>query len=73
MSNANDIQNPAMKLTALAVEDAALLISKAAGKTVSADMIRIDINAGAPVNPDGTINLINYIAWLVKELANRGN
>jgi len=27
----------------------------------------------APVNPDGTINLVHYAAWLVKEYAARGD
>jgi hypothetical protein len=30
-------------------------------------MIRADLAAGAPVNTDGTINLVHYAAWLVKE------
>jgi hypothetical protein len=28
-------------------------------------MIARDIEAGVPVNPDGTINLVHYAAWLV--------
>ena len=32
-----------------------------------------DIDAGAPTNGDGTINLVQYAAWLVKEMANRGD
>jgi hypothetical protein len=33
-------------------------------------MIEADLADGAPANPDGTINLVNYTAWLVRELAN---
>ena len=35
--------------------------------------LRRDVEAGAPVNPDGTINLVHYAAWLVKEMAARGD
>ncbi len=31
---------------------------------ISEDMLRADIDAGAPVGPDGRINLIQYAAWL---------
>lgn len=30
--------------------------------------ILADVAAGAPTNPDGTINLVHYAAWLVKGL-----
>ena len=32
-------------------------------------MLRVDLDAGAPVSADGTINLVHYTAWLVKEAA----
>jgi hypothetical protein len=37
------------------------------GERVTEEMIRADLAAGAPKNPDGTINLVHYAAWLVKE------
>jgi hypothetical protein len=36
---------------------------------VTEEMIRADIADGAPVNADGTINLVHYCAWLLKEMA----
>ena len=60
-------------LTALTVEDAALLLSKGAGRPITPDCLREDIEAGAPTNADGTINLVHYAAWLVKELTGRGD
>jgi hypothetical protein len=30
-------------------------------------MLEADRAAGAPANPDGTVNLVHYAAWLVKE------
>ena len=29
-------------------------------------------NAGAPTNPDGTLNLVEFAAWLVKEMGRDG-
>ena len=52
---------------ALPVSDAATLLSRAGGQTVSESTIRADLDAGAPANADGTINLIHYAAWLVRE------
>jgi hypothetical protein len=58
-----------MKITALPPADLAALLARVGGKPVTAEMIRADIDAGAPANPDGTMNLIHYTAWLVKECA----
>jgi len=63
---------PGLRLTALTVEDAALLLSKGAGRPITRDMLREDIEAGAPVNADGTINLVHYAAWLVREITKAG-
>ena len=29
------------------------------------EMLGLDIRAGAPTNPDGSLNLITYGAWLI--------
>jgi len=31
------------------------------------EMIREDIDDGAPLNADGTLNLVHYAAWLARE------
>jgi len=59
--------------TALAVPDAARLLSAASGQRVTAEMIAFDVEAGAPTNADGTINLVSYAAWLAKEMATGGD
>jgi hypothetical protein len=56
--------NPA----ALALTDAARLLAKVGGPSITEEMLRGDVKAGAPTNPDGTINLVHYVAWLVKEM-----
>ena len=54
--------------TALSVEDAARVLSSAGPKRVEPETIRKDIDAGAPTNSDGTINLVHYTAWIVMEM-----
>jgi len=53
--------------TALPIPDLVKIMRNAGSRYVSEDAIRKDINSGAPVNPDGTMNLVHYAAWLVKE------
>jgi hypothetical protein len=57
--------------TSLTVADGARLLTKAASQPVTVEMLQADLAAGAPVNADGTINLIHYAAWLVREMASR--
>ncbi len=64
---------PALNPMALPVADAARLLSAAGGHPVTPEQIRVDIDAGAPTNGDGTINLVHYAAWLVKEMSSRGD
>jgi len=65
--------NRAMSPTAIAVADAARLLAAASGYSVTPEQIQADIVAGAPANIDGTINLVHYAAWLVKEMSARGD
>jgi len=64
---------PAINPSALPLVDAARLLSAAGGQRVTAEMIQADVDAGAPTNGDGTINLVHFAAWLVREMANRGD
>ena len=57
--------NPA----ALPGPDAARVLTRLGGKPITEAMIRADIDAGAPTNANGTINLVHYAAWLVKEMS----
>ncbi len=57
---------------ALSVADAARVLSRMGGKAVTEEMLRADIDTGAPTNANGTINLVHYAAWLVKEMAASG-
>lgn len=73
MPDSASIPPSGIKVTALSLADLARLLSKSAGRTVPVETIRRDVDAGAPVNPDGTVNLVHYAAWLVKEVAARGD
>jgi len=59
------------KITALTPAQAAKILAAAGNRRITEAMLRADIDAGAPVNADGTINLIHYTAWLVREQAVR--
>ncbi len=54
--------------TRLSVEQAAKLLSAAYRERIEPEKIRLDLQNGAPVNVDGTINLVNYGAWQAKEI-----
>jgi len=57
--------NPA----ALPVAEAARVLATLLGKPITAAMLEADLAAGAPRNADGSIHLVHYAAWLVKETA----
>jgi hypothetical protein len=67
----DDSEKPSLRPTSLAVADAARLLTKAGSQPVSSAMIEADLAAGAPTNADGTINLVHYAAWLVREMSAR--
>lgn len=52
----------------LTPDQAAKLLSAAAKIRIPAEQITTDLANGAPQNSDGTINLVHYAAWLVKEM-----
>ncbi|MBN1489775.1 MAG: hypothetical protein JXA69_07650 [Phycisphaerae bacterium] len=68
-SNAPGRSEGPLNPQALAIEDVARILTAAGWKPVTVAMVRDDIDDGAPVNADGTINLVRYAAWLVREMA----
>lgn len=46
-------------------EQLADLLSRISSNPITVEMIRSDLAEGAPVNADGTINLVRYVAWLL--------
>ena len=55
--------------TVLTPETLARLLSAAGGKAVTMDMVQAAIDAGAPVGVGGRVNLVEFMAWLERELA----
>ncbi len=56
--------NPA----ALSLPDAVRLLAKVGGRSITEAILRDDVAHGAPSNPDGTLNIVHYGAWLVREM-----
>ena len=55
-----------LKLTALQTEMLINLLKGAGSRLISAELLVADFAAGAPRNEDGTINLVEFGAWVVK-------
>jgi hypothetical protein len=64
-------EDAGLRLTRLPLPEAAALFARFRARHTTVDAIRADLAAGAPANPDGTLNLIHYAAWLARELAKR--
>ena len=56
-----------LKITAIDQDKLMVILRRSGSREVSQETIAADIEAGAPVNEDGTINMIKYAAWLLKE------
>lgn len=42
------------------------VLTRSGSRTATPERLEEDIAAGAPVNEDGTINMIAYAAWILK-------
>ena len=56
----------ALNPAALSVEEAARILG------LSVAVVQADVDQGAPTAADGRINLVQYAAWLNRELAAKG-
>lgn len=41
-----------------------MLLRAMGSARASLDLVTADLEAGAPTNPDGSINFVHYAAWL---------
>lgn len=57
------------RITALTPAQAAKILAASGNRRITEAMVRADIEAGAPTNADGTVNLVHYAAWLAREAA----
>lgn len=53
---------------ALSIEDLARVLTASGRKAVTVAMVQKTLDNGAPVNPDGTISLVKFAAFLAKEV-----
>jgi hypothetical protein len=67
----HDKPTQSLSLLSLTPADLARLLTRVGGQPVRGEAIQADRAAGAPANADGTINLVHYAAWLVREEARR--
>ena len=70
-TNANGRQPSGLNPQALRLEDLARILTALGPMPVTVEVLRADIEQGAPTNRDGTVNLLHIAAWLARE-AQRG-
>ena len=58
---------------ALSAENLVTLLQKAGYRAMTLELLQEDIDGGVPVNADGTISLIKYMAWLIMEVNGNGD
>lgn len=58
---------------ALSPENLVKVLVKSGCRIMTLEMLRRDIDSGMPVNADGTVNLVKYMAWMIKETDRDGN
>ena len=58
---------------ALSAENLVKLLQKAGYRAMTLELLQEDIDGGVPVNADGTISLIKYMAWLIREVHSNGD
>lgn len=45
---------------------------RSGSRTLTLERLEADIASGAPVNADGTVDILKYVAWIAKELGDDG-
>ena len=68
-NNAEGRQGSPLNPQALRLEDLVRVLSASGPRSVTLEMLRADVAAGAPTNPDGTISLVQYTRWLITEMS----
>lgn len=62
-----------LSMTALPPEKLVEVLTRSGYREMTMEKLERDINAGLPLNEDGTINFLEYIAWMVREVNTYGN
>ena len=45
---------------------------RAGSRTLTLERRESDVAVGAPVNADGTVDILKYVAWVAKEMGDDG-
>lgn len=61
------MENSEASISKLTVKEAVNVFEKL-GWCMEEEWIRKDIEDGAPVNKDGSLNLLQYAAWILREM-----
>ena len=67
-NNAEYRQAGGLNPQALRLADLAQILTALGPKPVTVEMLQADLDDGAPVNRDGTVNLLHFAAWLAREM-----
>ena len=62
-----------VKITAISAADAAKVLASAYGRRITEQQVREVAERGGLLRADGTINLLEYVAYLVQEMAHAGS
>lgn len=62
------LKAPKLDPTALPIEEVSRVLSKISAEPLTVEQLEVDLDAGAPTNADGTLNLVHYAAWLLREM-----
>ncbi len=54
------------KIAKLTKDEVVRLLKGQGSRTITEETLAADIASGAPLNEDGTVNLIEYAAWILK-------
>jgi hypothetical protein len=53
---------------ALSPDDLVMILKKSGCRMMTVELLQRDMDGGMLPNGDGTINLVTYVAWMMKEL-----
>jgi hypothetical protein len=68
--NRSGDSSKSVKITAMPVGEAARILAAAFGRRITPEQVGAVVDAGCLARADGTFNLIEYVAFLVSEVAN---
>jgi hypothetical protein len=61
-------KNTKLDPASLNIENLVKVLRASGSNEITEEKVQTDIDEGLPVNADGSINLIHYAAWMVKEM-----